>query len=104
MVPARVGFTISGAEDNTIELEPVVAAAARFVPLPVKIPLIEVPNVIAGVVVALATVPVNPLADTTETEVTVPEPPPKVTQLRTPLPSVCKTWLAVPSSTGRVKV
>lgn len=35
--------------------------------------------VIAGVVVAVATVPARPFADTTETEVTVPDPlPPHV--------------------------
>ena len=33
-------------------------------------------SVIAGVVVAVATVPANPLADTTETLVTVPLPLP----------------------------
>ncbi|MNY58961.1 hypothetical protein D3C86_1953590 [compost metagenome] len=35
-----------------------------------------VPNVIPGVVVALATVPVNPFAGTTLTEVTLPLPVP----------------------------
>ena len=35
-----------------------------------------VDSVIAGVVVGLATVPASPLAETTETVVTVPEPPP----------------------------
>jgi hypothetical protein len=44
-------------------------------------------NVIAGVVVEVATVPANPLADTTETEVTVPKLPVKATPfaLKTPV-------------------
>jgi hypothetical protein len=40
-----------------------------------RTPVIVVESVIAGVVVGFATVPANPLADTTETVVTVPEPP-----------------------------
>ena len=47
-------------------------AADSAVPLPFTIPVTVVESVIAGVVVALATVPARPLADTTETEVTVP--------------------------------
>jgi hypothetical protein len=43
------------------------------VPLPDKTPVAVVEIVIAGVVVAVATVPEKPLALTTETEVTVPE-------------------------------
>jgi hypothetical protein len=46
------------------------------VPLPFNNPVTVVLIVIAGVVVALATVPANPLADATDTVVTVPEPPP----------------------------
>ena len=46
------------------------------VPLPLITPVIVVDNVMAGVVVAVATVPAKPLADTTEAEVTVPEPLP----------------------------
>jgi hypothetical protein len=42
--------------------------------LPFKTPVIDVDKVIAGVVVALATVPAKPLAETTETLVTVPAP------------------------------
>ena len=42
------------------------------VPLPLSRPVIEVDMVMAGVVVAVATVPAKPLADTTETLVTVP--------------------------------
>lgn len=39
-----------------------------------SIPVIFVVSVIAGVVVAVATEPVNPFADTTLTDVTVPPP------------------------------
>ena len=44
------------------------------VPLPFRMPVIEVLSVIAGVVVAVATVPARPLAETTDTLVTVPVP------------------------------
>ena len=37
-------------------------------------------SVIAGVVVAFATVPAIPFVDTTETDVTVPVPPPAAAQ------------------------
>jgi hypothetical protein len=43
------------------------------VPLPVNRPVCVVVSVMAGVVVAVATVPANPLAVTTETDVTVPD-------------------------------
>ena len=46
------------------------------VPLPFRTPVTDVPMVIDGVVVALATVPFRPLAVATETLVTVPLPPP----------------------------
>ena len=52
--------------------EPTVTAEIA-VPLPCNKPVMLVVNVIAGVVVGLATVPVKPFADTTETVVTVPE-------------------------------
>lgn len=42
------------------------------VPLPLRTPVIDVVRVRAGVVVALATVPAKPLADATDTVVTVP--------------------------------
>jgi hypothetical protein len=48
-------------------------AVASEVPLPYKIPVILVLIVIAGVVVAVATVPEKPLVDTIDIEVTVPE-------------------------------
>lgn len=51
-------------------------AALIAVPLPFSTPVMVVDRVIAGVVVAVATVPAKPLADTTLTLVTVPEPPP----------------------------
>jgi hypothetical protein len=43
------------------------------VPLPDKTPVIVVLSVIAGVEVDVATVPANPFALTTDTDVTVPE-------------------------------
>ena len=49
-------------------------AALMAVPLPLSKPVIVVVSVMAGVVVAVATVPAKPLADTTDTLVTVPEP------------------------------
>ena len=45
------------------------------VPLLFKMPVGVACRVIAGVVVALATVPAKPFALTTDTDVTVPEPP-----------------------------
>ena len=47
-------------------------AAEIAVPLPFKTPVTLVVRVIAGVLVAVATVPAKPLADTTDTLVTVP--------------------------------
>lgn len=47
-------------------------AAAMAVPLPYSTPVMLVERVMAGVVVEVATVPANPLADTTDTLVTVP--------------------------------
>jgi hypothetical protein len=49
-------------------------AALIAVPLPFNKPVMVVESVIAGVVVAVATVPASPLADTTDTLVTVPRP------------------------------
>ena len=48
------------------------AAALIAVPLPFKTPVTLVVRVMAGVVVAVATVPAKPLAVATETLVTVP--------------------------------
>ena len=47
-------------------------AALIAVPLPFSTPVTVVDNVTAGVVVAVATVPARPLADTTDTLETVP--------------------------------
>ena len=49
-------------------------AALIAVPLPFSSPVMVVDSVIAGVVVAVATVPASPLADTTDTLDTVPRP------------------------------
>ena len=51
------------------------AAAEIAVPFPLSTPVTVVLRVIAGVVVAVATVPASPLADTTDVEVTVPDEP-----------------------------
>lgn len=71
-VPSR-GVTRVGEVASTTDPEPVVEAADIAVPLPERIPVMVVVSVIAGVVVAVATVPAKPLADTTDTDVTVPE-------------------------------
>ena len=47
-------------------------AAEIAVALPFNTPVMDVLSVMAGVVVAVATVPAKPLADTTETVDTVP--------------------------------
>ena len=47
-------------------------AAEIAVPLPFKTPVMDVETVMAGVVVAVATVPAKPLVETTLTLVTVP--------------------------------
>ena len=62
---------------TTVEPLPVVVAAEIAVPLPARAgALTVVANVIAGVVVLLATEPLKPFAVTTETDVTVPPPVP----------------------------
>jgi hypothetical protein len=50
-------------------------AVATDVPLPYRIPVTVVDKVKAGVVVGLATVPAKPLAEATDTDVTVPPDP-----------------------------
>jgi len=78
LVPTRAegvpnaGVTSVGEVARTTAPLPVVLAAEIAVPLPCKMPVIVVERVIAGVVVEVATVPANPFAETTETEVTVP--------------------------------
>lgn len=49
-------------------------AAATAVPFPTRTPVMVVDRVMAGVVVAVATLPANPFAVMTDTLVTVPEP------------------------------
>ena len=49
-------------------------AALNAVPSPLITPVTLVVKVIAGVTDGVATVPASPLAVTTETEVTVPDP------------------------------
>jgi hypothetical protein len=68
------GVTSVGDVASTTLPDPVVVAADIAVPLPCKMPVMLVVRVMAGVVVAVATVPANPLAETTETLVTVPVP------------------------------
>lgn len=64
-------------------------AALIAVPLPLRRPVMVVDSVIAGVVVAVATVPANPLADTTDTLVTVPAA--AVAQVGVPAPALVST-------------
>lgn len=76
------GVTRVGEVAKTTEPEPVVAAALIAVPLPERMPVTVVESVIAGVVVAVATVPAKPLADTTDTLVTLPPLPGMLTNKR----------------------
>ena len=55
-----------------------------------------VESVIAGVVVAVATVPASPLADTTDTLVTVPVV--GVAQVGVPAPALVNTWPEDPAA------
>jgi hypothetical protein len=72
---SNAGDIREGLVERTTDPLPVVVAAEMAVPLPDKIPVTVVESVIAGVVVAVATVPAKPLAeDTTLTDVTVPVP------------------------------
>ena len=71
-------------------------AALIAVPLPLSRPVTVVDSVIAGVVVAVATVPASPLADTTDTVVTVP--PPSVAHVGAPAPPLVSTWPNVPAA------
>lgn len=66
------GVTRVGEVARTTLPLPVVVAALIAVPLPLRIPVTLVDNVIAGVVVGLATLPASPLALTTLTVLTVP--------------------------------
>jgi hypothetical protein len=71
-------------------------AALIAVPLPLSRPVTVVESVIAGVVVAVATVPASPLADTTDTLVTVP--PASVVHVGAPAPPLVSTWPSVPAT------
>ena len=70
-------------------------AAEIAVPFPFSTPEMLVVKVIAGVEVAVATVPAKPLAETTEAEVTVPLPA-GVAQVLSPLKNV--VLLGVPDA------
>jgi len=70
----RIGVTSVGEVASTTAPLPVVVAALMAVPLPERMPVIEVVRVIAGVEVEFATVPAKPFAVTTETSETVPPP------------------------------
>jgi hypothetical protein len=70
IVPVKVGL----ADKTRVDPLPVVVAADIAVPFPCKNPVTVVDKVIAGVVVAVATVPANPFAVTTDTDETVPVP------------------------------
>ena len=59
-------------------------------------PVMVVESVIAGVVVAVATVPASPLADTTDTLDTVPVV--GVAQVGVPAPALVSTWPNVPAA------
>ena len=71
-------------------------AALMAVPLPLSKPVMVVESVIAGVVVAVATVPASPLADTTDTDVTVPVA--AADQVGVPAPALVNTWPNVPAA------
>jgi len=72
--PPPVAERVVPSNDNPL---PIVTALIA-VPLPFRIPVMLVEIVIAGVVVAVATVPANPFAEVTETLVTLPVPTPVV--------------------------
>ena len=59
-------------------------------------PVTVVESVMAGVVVAVATVPARPFAETTDTLVT--EPPASVAHVGVPAPLLVSTWPVVPAA------
>jgi hypothetical protein len=74
-VPRFGVMSVGDVASATVLPEPVVVAAAIAVPFPESTgAFIGVVRVIAGVEVALATVPAKPLVETTDTVVTVPPP------------------------------
>lgn len=79
----RAGVTSVGEVASTTAPEPVVVAAEIAVPFPARTGAFTVvERVMAGVVVGLATEPASPLAVTTDTEVTVPDPEAVSTRMR----------------------
>ena len=78
--------------------EPIVTAL-KAPALPYRMPEVDVDNVIAGVVVDVATEPLNPFAETTETFVTVPVPPTESHEVF--VPSVLSTLPLFPPCEGR---
>jgi hypothetical protein len=83
--PPPVELSVPPANDNP---EPIVTAL-KAPALPYRMPEVEVNNVIAGVVVEVATEPLKPFAETTETFVTVPVPPTESQEVL--VPSVLST-------------
>ena len=79
-----------------------------LVPSPFNTPEMLVLNVIAGVVVAFATVPAKPLAETTEMVVTVPAPycgtlRVPLAQVAAPLVPVVVSWKMLDAATLTVE-
>ena len=72
-------------------------AAEMAVPLPLSKPVMDVLSVMAGVVVAVATVPAKPLAETTDTLVTVPLVA-GFAQVGAPPVVAVSTWPVVPAA------
>ena len=72
-------------------------AADMAVPLPFSKPVMVVVRVMAGVVVAVATVPAKPLAETTDTLVTVPLVA-GLAQVGAPPVVAVSTWPVVPAA------
>ena len=73
------------------------------VPLPLRTPVIVVVSVMAGVLVAVATVPAKPLAETTDTLVTVPLVAGAAQVGAAPVVAV-STWPVVPAAVNAYAV
>ena len=105
-VPRMGAISVGPLFNTTVEPVPVVVAALIAVPLPAKTgELTDVVRVIAGVLVAVATVPANPLAVTTDTLETVPDPAAKYVARSSTV--ICQTAveretpiLSVPANVG----
>lgn len=103
-VPSAGVVSVGEVASTTLPL-PVVVAALMAVPLPDRMPVMVVVRVIAGVLVAVATVPAKPLAVTTETLETVPDPAAKYVARSSTV--ICQTAveretpiLSVPANVG----